>query len=341
MKANAKDICMAEAKGKEKVALADLEVTYKPSTKARYEARVARADAAMRVAKEKCDDLAGNAKDVCRKEAETAHVAGKADAKAQMKTVDAKRTPERRPPTRRRKRARRQQGERAGDEEDRRGAQGRRRGKREAEYRLAKEKCDGAAGAAKDACLGRREGSLRQVIPTQSPDSGATRSRRFASVRQDARAHRPRGSPGRYSGDEPPLRSELVQRRPDGAARQEPRGRAPARAGQRCRPAAAAARRKRGILEDVCGLLTSAVTGNGRITPAGEWLLDNFYLIDEQIRTAKRHLPRTYSRELPRLAGGASAGLPRVYDLAFEAISHGDGRVDAESLRVSSRPTRR
>src|SRR5512144_1918308 len=86
------------------------------------------------------------------------------------------------------------------------------------------------------------------------------------------------------------------------------------------------------VLQDVCALLTEAVTGNRRITPAGEWLLDNFYLIEEQVRTAKRHLPKTYSRELPRLAAGPSARLPRVYDLAFEAISHGDGRVDAESL---------
>ena len=74
------------------------------------------------------------------------------------------------------------------------------------------------------------------------------------------------------------------------------------------------------------------MTANRRITPAAEWLLDNFYLIEEQIRTARRHLPKGYSRELPRLANGPSAGLPRVYDLAFEAISHGDGRVDAEGL---------
>ena len=86
------------------------------------------------------------------------------------------------------------------------------------------------------------------------------------------------------------------------------------------------------VLVEVCDLLTAAVTANRRITPAAEWLLDNFYLIEEQIRTAKRHLPKGYSRELPRLAHGPSARLPRVYDLAFEAISHGDGRVDAESL---------
>src|SRR5947209_3900211 len=86
------------------------------------------------------------------------------------------------------------------------------------------------------------------------------------------------------------------------------------------------------VLVEVCSLLTAAVTANRRITPGGEWLLDNFYLIEEQIRTAKRHLPKGYSRELPRLAGGASAGLPRVYDIALETIAHGDGRVDAESL---------
>jgi cyclic beta-1,2-glucan synthetase len=69
------------------------------------------------------------------------------------------------------------------------------------------------------------------------------------------------------------------------------------------------------------------------ITPAGEWLLDNFYLVEEQIRTARRHLPKGYSRELPRLMNGPSAGLPRVYDIALETISHGDGRLDPESLR--------
>src|SRR4029079_8313283 len=86
------------------------------------------------------------------------------------------------------------------------------------------------------------------------------------------------------------------------------------------------------LLVEVCDLLTAAVTANRRISPAAEWLLDNFYLIDEQIRTAKRHLPKEYSRELPRLAHGPSAKLPRVYDLAFEAISHGDGRVSGVSI---------
>jgi cyclic beta-1,2-glucan synthetase len=46
---------------------------------------------------------------------------------------------------------------------------------------------------------------------------------------------------------------------------------------------------------------------------------------------ARRHLPRGYSRQLPRLADGASAGFPRIYDLALELISHMDGRVDREN----------
>ncbi|MGH8025586.1 MAG: cyclic beta 1-2 glucan synthetase, partial [Pseudoxanthomonas sp.] len=89
-----------------------------------------------------------------------------------------------------------------------------------------------------------------------------------------------------------------------------------------------------GLLDDANSLLTKMVQDEMRITPAGEWLLDNYYLIEEQIRTARRHLPKGYSRELPCLSKGPSAGLPRVYDLAMKAISHGDGRIDAETLSL-------
>lgn len=87
-----------------------------------------------------------------------------------------------------------------------------------------------------------------------------------------------------------------------------------------------------GVLLEVRDLLTEAVKANRRITPAGEWLLDNFYLIEEQVWTAKRLLPKGYAKGLPRLKDGPSRGLPRVYDIALEIISHGDGRVDPESL---------
>ncbi len=87
------------------------------------------------------------------------------------------------------------------------------------------------------------------------------------------------------------------------------------------------------VLGDTVRLLSDALRADRAITPAGEWLLDNFYLIDENIRTARRHLPKGYSRELAQLADGSSAGLPRVYDIALEAISHGDGRISQDSMQ--------
>ena len=78
--------------------------------------------------------------------------------------------------------------------------------------------------------------------------------------------------------------------------------------------------------------MTEAAERKRRIAPAAEWLLDNFYLIEEQIRTARRHLPPSYSRELPRLASGPAASYPRVYGIALDLISHVDGQVDAVSL---------
>jgi cellobiose phosphorylase len=86
------------------------------------------------------------------------------------------------------------------------------------------------------------------------------------------------------------------------------------------------------ILLEVHTLLTEEVKENNPISPAGEWLLDNFFLIEEQIYTGKKHLPKGYSKGLPQLAKGKSAGLPRVYDIAVEIISHSDGHVDMKSL---------
>ena len=156
-----------------------------------------------------------------------------------------------------------------------------------------------------------------------------TVSRNWLHLRAYFRGNRPASD---YAGDEPPLRSELFS-----ADQMEQHGKSlaashtltPRRAPDQLLTRLAENER---VLIGACKLLTAAVTANRRITPAGEWLLDNFYLIEEQIRTAKRHLPKGYSRELPRLAHGPSAGLPRVYDIALETIAHGDGRVDPESL---------
>ena len=88
------------------------------------------------------------------------------------------------------------------------------------------------------------------------------------------------------------------------------------------------------VLKRVTDLLQEAVKEKSPIAPAGEWLLDNFYLIEEQILIAKRHLPKGYSKGLPKLShrNGASAGFPRVYDIAIEIISHSDGHLDIHTL---------
>ena len=140
------------------------------------------------------------------------------------------------------------------------------------------------------------------------------------------------GPAQKYAGDKPPLRSELFSR-----DQMEQHGKTLA-ASHKLSPGHAPDRllsrlsENEGILISARNLLSDAVKTDRRITPAGEWLLDNFYLIEEQIRTARRHLPKGYSRELPRLLNVHSDGIPRVYDIALETISHGDGRVDPETL---------
>ena len=87
-------------------------------------------------------------------------------------------------------------------------------------------------------------------------------------------------------------------------------------------------------LADANGLIADAVRRGRQITPAAEWFLDNYHLIEEQIRTARKHLPPSYDRELPRLSNASTPGAPRVYHLALELIAHADGRVDDEGLRA-------
>lgn len=78
---NAEDICVADAKGKEKVAKAELEAKFKPSKEATYKVSVAKAEANYDGAKEKCKDKKGNDHEVCEKEAKAALEKAKSDAK--------------------------------------------------------------------------------------------------------------------------------------------------------------------------------------------------------------------------------------------------------------------
>jgi cyclic beta-1,2-glucan synthetase len=86
------------------------------------------------------------------------------------------------------------------------------------------------------------------------------------------------------------------------------------------------------ILLHVNVLLKDSLKKKNPITPAGEWLLDNYYLIEEQIQLGKRYLPKGYSKGLPKLMNGDFAGLPRVYDIVIKIISHSDGHIDIHML---------
>src|SRR6516162_6531813 len=132
MSGNAKDVCIEQAKGKEKIAKAEADAAYKGTPKAREAARVAHADADYNVAKEKCDDLSGNQKDVCVKEAKAAHTKAKADAKVDRVAADTHNTATEKTATARKDAM-----------ED----------KRDADYKVAIEKCDSLSGAAKDTCV--------------------------------------------------------------------------------------------------------------------------------------------------------------------------------------------
>ena len=69
------------------------------------------------------------------------------------------------------------------------------------------------------------------------------------------------------------------------------------------------------------------------ITPAAEWLLDNYHLVDEQIRQIKNDLPTRYYRQLPKLASGPLSGYPRVFGMAWACVAHSDSRFDPQMLR--------
>jgi hypothetical protein len=90
LKGNAKDVCMAEAKGQEKLAKAELEAKQKDTPKARYDVAVAKADVAYNVAKEKCEDMKGKDEKACKKDAKTAQDEAKKQAKADREAADGK-----------------------------------------------------------------------------------------------------------------------------------------------------------------------------------------------------------------------------------------------------------
>src|SRR5213593_1359706 len=68
------------------------------------------------------------------------------------------------------------------------------------------------------------------------------------------------------------------------------------------------------------------------ISPAAEWLLDNFHLVEGEMREIRHHLPTRYYRELPKLATRELAGTARAYAMAVELLRYSDARLDAKRL---------
>ncbi len=132
MSGNTKDICEVSAKGHRDVANAENVAALRNTAKARYDARIARAEANYALAKEKCDDLAGNAKDVCVKEAKAGETKAKADANVDRVASDSTREASRKV---------------ADAKEEAR------EDKLAADYKVAIERCDALAGDAKSHCV--------------------------------------------------------------------------------------------------------------------------------------------------------------------------------------------
>src|SRR5260370_28554175 len=69
------------------------------------------------------------------------------------------------------------------------------------------------------------------------------------------------------------------------------------------------------------------------ISPAAEWLVDNFHIVEEQVREIREDLPRGYYHELPKLADGDFKDYPRIYALSIAMVAHTDSHLDTETLR--------
>jgi len=79
--------------------------------------------------------------------------------------------------------------------------------------------------------------------------------------------------------------------------------------------------------------LAGVVSGDGFVTPAADWFVDNFHQVEAQITQIHDDLPPRYYRQLPKLAEGPLVGFPRVFGMAWACIAHSDSRFDSETLR--------
>src|SRR5208283_1728193 len=87
------------------------------------------------------------------------------------------------------------------------------------------------------------------------------------------------------------------------------------------------------VLLDSYRAIARAIQEERAITPAAEWLVDNFHIVEEQLREIQDDLPRGYYQKLPKLDSGHLQGYPRVYGLAWAYVAHTDSHFDPEVLR--------
>ncbi len=90
----------------------------------------------------------------------------------------------------------------------------------------------------------------------------------------------------------------------------------------------------RNVLDRVYYELNTGAERGLDISPAGDWLLDNFYIVQEHIREIRTNLPKGYYEELPKLATGSLAGYPRAYEVAIELIAHTEGHLDLDNITL-------
>ena len=86
-------------------------------------------------------------------------------------------------------------------------------------------------------------------------------------------------------------------------------------------------------LLDAYRVIAAAIADKRPITPAAEWLIDNFHLAEDQIREIRTDLPPSYYRQLPKLAEGPFKGYPRIFEIAWAFVAHTDSRFETEMLR--------
>ncbi len=143
----------------------------------------------------------------------------------------------------------------------------------------------------------------------------------------------PKAPPPGFAHTEEPIRAELFS-----VERLEQHGETLAVAQRvtdspgRGRPIASRVSENGRVLLEAYRNIAGAIREERAITPAAEWLVDNFHVVEEQIREIRDDLPRGFYRQLPKLAEGPLEGYPRVFGIAWAYVAHSDSHFDTQTL---------